>query len=66
MKPEIMLRIKSASKDSPIAVFSCKEPLHYRAAFASTVQSVREMRDDQRFIGSFHRDNKGEAMRLLK
>lgn len=65
MKPEIMIRIRAASPDSPIAIFSCKEPMHYRAVFAACIQSIREMRDDKSFIGAFHRDNKGDAMRAM-
>jgi len=66
MKPEIIDRIKAAPKESPIAVFGCKEPMHYRAVFSACVRSIREMRDDSSFIGSFHRDNKGDALRMLK
>lgn len=66
MKPEIMIRIRAASPDSPIAVFTSNEPMHYRASFSNTaiVQGAIK-RNDSSFIGAFHRDNKGDAMRAM-
>lgn len=67
MKPEIMIRIKAAPLESPIAVFTSTEPMHYRASFFNTVAVQSAIKKgDSTFVGAYHKDSKGEAMRVLR
>lgn len=59
-RPEISLRLRSASKDSPLAVFrKCKRGKCcaglYDVMFANTILTRQRIKNDDSFIGVFSR-----------
>ena len=54
------MRIESASKDSPIAVFYGRRDGYYRSVFHNTYRTMQEMSSPQ-YIGSFY-GAKGAAL----
>jgi hypothetical protein len=51
----ILNRIQSASKRSPIAVFRCNIPEKLNAVFADTAVSAKQIENDDRLVGVYHR-----------
>lgn len=53
-KPNIIIgRIKSASAESPIAVFLCNKPLCLDAVFADTAESKRKIQAKEGLVGVY-------------